>query len=113
MLDSWVRYEQQLKESEQVELTKTVIDKVLANIREPKTQQEILAGAVAEVERGCLALFSFAMTADPFQRTRQEQGYLIVETSCVPGILFNRFISNIPSHCLMLSFCLSGLSSRM
>ncbi|KAF5362155.1 hypothetical protein D9756_002151 [Leucocoprinus leucothites] len=51
VLDSWVRYEQQMKESEQAELTKTVIDKVLANIKEPKTQQEILASAVAEVEQ--------------------------------------------------------------
>ncbi|KAF9454437.1 ATP synthase [Macrolepiota fuliginosa MF-IS2] len=51
VLDSWVRYEQQLKESEQAELTKSVIDKVLTNIREPKTQQDILASAVAEVEQ--------------------------------------------------------------
>lgn len=51
VLDSWVRYEQQLKESEQADLTKTVIDKVLASLKEPKTQQEILASAVAEVER--------------------------------------------------------------
>lgn len=57
VLDSWVRYEQQLKESEQAELTKSVIDKVLASIREPKTQQEILAGAVAEVERASYFFF--------------------------------------------------------
>ncbi|KAJ7493337.1 ATP4, subunit B of the stator stalk of mitochondrial F1F0 ATP synthase [Mycena galericulata] len=41
VLDSWVRYEQQMKESEQAELTKSVID---------KTQREILLGAVAEIE---------------------------------------------------------------
>ncbi|PPQ63115.1 hypothetical protein CVT24_005826 [Panaeolus cyanescens] len=51
VLDSWVRYEQQLKESEQADLTKTVIDKVLASLKEPKTQSEILASAVAEVEQ--------------------------------------------------------------
>lgn len=51
VLDSWVRYEQHLKESEQADLTKTVIDKVLASLKEPKTQQEILASAVAEVEQ--------------------------------------------------------------
>lgn len=58
VLDSWVRYEQHLKESEQADLTKTVIDKVLASLKEPKTQQEILASAVAEVERKfhCLQL---------------------------------------------------------
>ena len=51
MLDSWVRYEQQLKESEQAELTKTVIDKVLASIKDEKTQRDVLLSSVAEVER--------------------------------------------------------------
>ncbi|KAJ6624843.1 ATP synthase [Mycena sp. CBHHK59/15] len=50
VLDSWVRYEQQMKESEQAELTKTVIDKVLATMKDEKTQKEILLGAVAEIE---------------------------------------------------------------
>lgn len=51
VLDSWVRYEQQQKESEQADLTKAVIDKVLANLQDEKTQREILLSAVAEVER--------------------------------------------------------------
>lgn len=51
VLDSWVRYEQQAKESEQAELAKTVIDNVLKSIKDEKTQRDILAGAVAEVER--------------------------------------------------------------
>ena len=51
MLDSWVRYEQQEKENEQAELAKTVIDNVLKSLRDEKIQKEILAGAVAEVER--------------------------------------------------------------
>ena len=51
VLDSWVRYEQQIKESEQADLAKTVIEKVLNNIQDEKTQREILANAVAEVER--------------------------------------------------------------
>jgi len=50
VLDSWVRYEQQQKESEQAELTKAVIDKVLAVMKDEKTQKEILMGAVAEIE---------------------------------------------------------------
>jgi len=37
VLDSWVRYEQQLKESEQAELTKTVIEKVLTSLKDEKT----------------------------------------------------------------------------
>lgn len=52
VLDSWVRYEQQVKESEQAELTKAVIDKVLAVMKDEKTQKEILLGAVAEIECG-------------------------------------------------------------
>jgi len=50
VLDSWVRYEQQLKESEQAELTKTVIEKVLGSIKDEKTQRDILLSSVAEVE---------------------------------------------------------------
>ncbi|KAE9405423.1 ATP synthase [Gymnopus androsaceus JB14] len=51
VLDSWVRYEQQQKESEQADLTKSVIDKVLSSLQDEKTQREILMSAVAEVER--------------------------------------------------------------
>ncbi|KAF9465566.1 hypothetical protein BDZ94DRAFT_1189015 [Collybia nuda] len=51
VLDSWVRYEQQVKESEQADLTKNVIEKVLASIKDEKTQKEILLSAVAEVEQ--------------------------------------------------------------
>ncbi|KAJ3983263.1 ATP4, subunit B of the stator stalk of mitochondrial F1F0 ATP synthase [Lentinula detonsa] len=51
VLDSWVRYEQQQKESEQAELTKAVIEKVLANLKEEKTQRDLLLSAVAEVEQ--------------------------------------------------------------
>jgi len=46
-----VRYEQQVKESEQADLTKNVIEKVLASIKDEKTQKEILLSAVAEVEQ--------------------------------------------------------------
>ncbi|KZV82150.1 ATP4, subunit B of the stator stalk of mitochondrial F1F0 ATP synthase [Exidia glandulosa HHB12029] len=51
VLDSWVRYEQQQKESEQAELAKTVISKVMASLQDEKTKREILLGAVAEVEQ--------------------------------------------------------------
>nr|GAT56614.1 predicted protein [Mycena chlorophos] len=50
VLDSWVRYEQQVKENEQAQLAKAVIDKVNAAIQDEKTQKEILMGAVAEIE---------------------------------------------------------------
>ncbi|TFK59202.1 ATP synthase [Pluteus cervinus] len=51
VLDSWVRYEQQLKESEQLELSKSVISKVLASLKDEKTQRDVLLSAVAEVEQ--------------------------------------------------------------
>lgn len=51
VLDSWVRFEQQAKENEQADLAKTVIDNVLKNIKDEKTQKDILTGALAEIER--------------------------------------------------------------
>jgi len=51
VLDSWVRYEQQVKEREQADLTKSVIDKVTAALKEERTQKEILLSAVAEIEQ--------------------------------------------------------------
>ena len=51
VLDSWVRYEQQVKEREQADLTKTVIDKVIASLKDERVQKDILVNAVAEIER--------------------------------------------------------------
>lgn len=45
-----------MKENEQAELTRSVIEKVMANIKDEKTQKDILANAIAEVERGCFWL---------------------------------------------------------
>ncbi|KIJ65432.1 hypothetical protein HYDPIDRAFT_152238 [Hydnomerulius pinastri MD-312] len=51
VLDSWVRYEQQQKESEQADLAKTVIAKVMAGLQDEKTQKDIITSAIAEVEQ--------------------------------------------------------------
>jgi len=51
VLDSWVRYEQQAKENEQAQLARAVIDKVMKDLDDEKTQREILSGAIAEVEQ--------------------------------------------------------------
>jgi Mitochondrial ATP synthase B chain precursor (ATP-synt_B) len=56
VLDSWVRFEQQEKENEQARLVKTVVDSVLKNISEEKTQKDVLAWAVSEVEREFFSL---------------------------------------------------------
>ncbi|KAF8202347.1 ATP synthase [Pholiota molesta] len=50
VLDSWVRYEQQVKDAEQAELTKTVIEKVVASLKDEKTQKDILTSALVEIE---------------------------------------------------------------
>ena len=44
VLDSWVRFEQ-------ARLVKTIVDNVLKNISEEKTQKDVLAWAVSEVDR--------------------------------------------------------------
>ncbi|KAH9832491.1 ATP synthase [Rhodofomes roseus] len=51
VLDSWVRFEQQEKENEQAELTKTVIANVLKSLNDEKVQKEILTNAVAEIDQ--------------------------------------------------------------
>ncbi|KAF8514629.1 hypothetical protein BU17DRAFT_68291 [Hysterangium stoloniferum] len=51
VLDSWARFEQQAKEAEQADLAKSIIDKVMKNIQDEKTQKEILSNAVAEIEQ--------------------------------------------------------------
>lgn len=58
VLDSWVRYEQQQKESEQAELTKTVIDNVMKSISDPKVQKDTLTEAVAEIESKFIPIFT-------------------------------------------------------
>jgi len=51
VLDSWVRYEQQVKEREQADLTKSVIDKITASLKDERVQRDILVNAVAEIEQ--------------------------------------------------------------
>ena len=51
VLDSWVRFEQQEKENEQARLVKTIVNNVLKSVSEEKTQKDVLAWAVSEVDR--------------------------------------------------------------
>ena len=51
MLDSWVRYEGQVKQRQQKELADTIIAKVTKELENPKVLQQILAQSVADVER--------------------------------------------------------------
>lgn len=61
VLDSWVRFEQQEKENEQARLVKTIVDSVLKNISEEKTQKDVLVWAVSEVDREYPFPFSFSL----------------------------------------------------
>ncbi|KAL4977705.1 hypothetical protein BDW66DRAFT_131526 [Aspergillus desertorum] len=51
VLDSWVRYEGQVKQRQQRELAETVIGKIQKELQNPKTLQQILNQSVADVER--------------------------------------------------------------
>ncbi|KAI0394757.1 ATP synthase subunit 4 [Xylariaceae sp. FL0594] len=51
VLDSWVRYESQVKQRQQRELAESVIAKVKKELENPKALQQILQQSVADVER--------------------------------------------------------------
>ncbi|KAI4286698.1 MAG: hypothetical protein L6R35_004046 [Caloplaca aegaea] len=51
VLDSWVRYEGQVKQRQQKELAESIIAKVTKELENPKTLQQILNQSVADVEK--------------------------------------------------------------
>ncbi|KAK7744894.1 atp4 subunit B of the stator stalk of mitochondrial F1F0 ATP synthase [Cytospora paraplurivora] len=51
VLDSWVRYEGQVKQRQQQELSETIIAKVQKELENPKVLQQVLAQSVADVEK--------------------------------------------------------------
>ncbi|KAI1816488.1 ATP synthase subunit 4 [Poronia punctata] len=51
VLDSWVRYESQVKQRQQRELAESVIAKVQKELENPRALQQILQQSVADVER--------------------------------------------------------------
>lgn len=50
VLDSWVRYEGQVKVRQQKELADTIIAKIAKELENPKVLQQILQQSVADVE---------------------------------------------------------------
>jgi F-type H+-transporting ATPase subunit b len=50
VLDSWVRYESQVKQRQQKELAQSIIAKVHKELENPKVLQQILQQSVADVE---------------------------------------------------------------
>ena len=51
MLESWVRYEGQVKQRQQRELADTIMAKVAKELENPKVLQQILQQSVADVEK--------------------------------------------------------------
>ncbi|KAL8957859.1 MAG: hypothetical protein Q9193_004972 [Seirophora villosa] len=51
VLDSWVRYEGQVKQREQKELAESIIAKITKELENPKNLQQILNQSVADVEK--------------------------------------------------------------
>lgn len=51
VLDSWVRYEAQVRQMEQEQLSSSVIAKVQSELKDSKFQDKILAQAVTDVEK--------------------------------------------------------------
>lgn len=50
VLDSWVRYEGQVKQRQQKELAESIINKITKELENPKTLQQILNQSVTDVE---------------------------------------------------------------
>jgi F-type H+-transporting ATPase subunit b len=73
VLDSWVRHEQQVRESEQSELVKTIQANVLKQLAEPKFKKDLLSSAVSEVE-GQSFFPSFPFSTDEAMEERGETG---------------------------------------
>lgn len=51
VLESWVRYEGQVKQRQQRELAETVIAKIQKELENPKVLQQILQQSVADIEK--------------------------------------------------------------
>lgn len=49
-LDAWVRHETNIRDQEQKRLVAQIIDKVKAQLQDPKVQQSILTQSIADVE---------------------------------------------------------------
>ena len=66
MLDSWVRYEGQVKQRQQKELAESVIGKITKELENPKTLERILQQSVADVESESPAQYSHVFSTDHY-----------------------------------------------
>lgn len=59
VLDSWVRYEGQVKQRQQRELAESIIAKIEKELDNPKVLKQILDQSVTDVESTCRLLSSY------------------------------------------------------
>lgn len=77
VLDSWVRYEGQVKQRQQKELADTIIGKIQKELENPRALQQILQQSIQDVERkfnSCVATESLLIITDPTCRYRVLKG---------------------------------------
>lgn len=60
VLDSWVRYEGQVKQRQQKELAESIIGKITKELENPRTLQQILQQSVTDVESKLDGHFTFS-----------------------------------------------------
>jgi F-type H+-transporting ATPase subunit b len=51
VLDSWVRYEANVRDAEQKKLTSYLAEKIQVDLQDSKVQQQLLQQAIADVEK--------------------------------------------------------------
>jgi F-type H+-transporting ATPase subunit b len=93
VLDSWVRYEAQVKQRQQRELAESVIAKVKKELETPKSLQQILQQAVADVESKSSQ--RLAMEMDDGQ---SPSSVARPPLSCSPSLEFPRIYTNPPTE---------------
>ena len=65
VLDSWVRYEGQVKQRQQRELAESIIAKIEKELESPKTLKSILDQSVADVERAYIQSLTMPSSNTP------------------------------------------------
>lgn len=85
VLDSWVRYEGQVKIRQQKELSESVIAKIQKELENPKVLQQILQQSVADVESKCFVYMIKKLLLTILQRLclpRHSRRWLVMVVGC-------------------------------
>jgi len=74
VLDSWVRYEGQVKARQQKELAESIIAKINKELENPKVLDQILKQSVSDVERKLIRSLLVRQSANTAVRDRLAKG---------------------------------------